>query len=70
MRVVSFALFTLLVALPLLPKPASAPAASNPSAQAMFASDRIQLSLNTDEAEAVLAIPDKRAAGTPVTEND
>jgi hypothetical protein len=33
-------------------------------------SDRIQLQLNSDEAEAVLAILDKRAADAAVTEND
>jgi hypothetical protein len=32
--------------------------------------NRIQLKLNTDEAEAVLAILDKRAAGTVVTDSD
>jgi hypothetical protein len=32
--------------------------------------DRIQLQLDTDEAEAVLAILDKRAAGAAVTDND
>jgi len=33
-------------------------------------SDRIQLKLNTEEAEQVLAILDKRAAGTAVTDSD
>ncbi|HXM64075.1 MAG TPA: DUF5700 domain-containing putative Zn-dependent protease [Terriglobales bacterium] len=70
MRVVCCAVFSLLMALPPLPKPVSASAASNHSAQATVGSDHIQLSLNPDEAEAVLAILDKRAAGTPVTEND
>ena len=32
--------------------------------------DRIHLTLNIDEAEAVLAILDKRSAGTAVTEGD
>jgi hypothetical protein len=68
MRVVSSAFFSLALALPLLPKPVPAPAA--PPSQATVASDRIQLSLNTDEAEAVLAILDKRAAGTAVTGSD
>src|SRR5438445_7381761 len=31
---------------------------------------RIQLTLNTDEAEAVLSILDKRSAGTPITDVD
>src|SRR5438552_1899327 len=32
--------------------------------------NRIRLTLNTDEAEAVLAILDKRSAGTPITDAD
>jgi regulatory protein YycI of two-component signal transduction system YycFG len=42
--------------------------AQSPSPTA--ATDRIQLTLNTDEAEAVLAILDKRASGAAVTEAD
>jgi hypothetical protein len=40
------------------------------AAQPEASSDRIQLKFNTDEAEAVLAILDKRAAGTAVTDSD
>jgi hypothetical protein len=35
-----------------------------------FAPNRVHLTFKTDEAEAVLAILDKRAAGTPVTDGD
>ena len=38
--------------------------------QPLAASNRIQLQLNTDEADAVLAILDKRGAGTAVTDAD
>jgi hypothetical protein len=70
MRVVSSAFFSLAVVLPLLPKPVPALADSNPSLQATVPSDHIELGLNTDEAEAVLAILGKRAAGAAVTESD
>jgi hypothetical protein len=40
------------------------------AAQPEASSDRIQLKFSTDEAEAVLAILDKRAAGTAVTDSD
>lgn len=43
---------------------------SDRPAQATVASDPIQLTLNTDEAEAVLAILDKRALGATVAESD
>jgi hypothetical protein len=39
-------------------------------AQPATTADRIQLRLNTDEAEAVLAMLDKRAAGAAVTDSD
>jgi len=38
--------------------------------QTATAANRIQLTLNTDEAESVLAILDKGAAGTPVADSD
>lgn len=43
---------------------------SSLGAQSPTANSRIQLTLNTDEAEAVLVILDKRAAATPVADAD
>lgn len=43
---------------------------SSPSLNAQSASARIHLQLNTDEAEAVLAILAKKAAGQTITDND
>jgi hypothetical protein len=45
-------------------------AALGQSTRPPTATDRIQLRLNTDESEAVLAILDKHAAGTAVTDSD
>jgi len=47
-----------------------APAVYGQAAQPDSSSDRIQLKLNTDEAEQVLAILDKHTAGTAVTDSD
>ncbi len=58
-------LFLVLLSVPGLAHPLSAQ-----STQSVAASDRIQLQFNTDEADAVLAILDKRAAGTPVLDAD